>query len=361
MFVAPWAFFTFLLEREGSLWSCGWNEQGQLGLGEREEQREAVPQRVEYNGTGVLSVCLGQRHSLILNDCGEIWGCGSFLPFPEAPPRTFQQIKGLPPIMQIACGALHSVAIDFEGRLWTFSDDTPTPTLVQGLPSLRSVACGNGFTIAEAEEGGIFAFGRNEIGQLGLGFQSVQVQTASRIDISQLPPGPLRGLCAGEEFSLLIDNQGGLWGSGRNTDYQLGMKRANSCTFHRVTGLPEILQASAGSTHALALDFEGRLWGWGYDGNGELVGEEPNLKPAHLIETPSSVSSISAGNRASFVLLEDGQLLCCGYNRNGELGLGDHCDRRALTIHPIRPSQLLKKQGKSAKSSISIRTYSSPC
>ncbi len=64
-------YHTLALQRDGSLWAWGWNNQGQLGLGNTNEQW--CPTLV---GTGYVAVAAGFHHSLGLKADGSLWAWG---------------------------------------------------------------------------------------------------------------------------------------------------------------------------------------------------------------------------------------------------------------------------------------------
>src|SRR3990167_2889931 len=61
------------LDPSGSVWSCGYNKYGQLGLGDVENRN--VPTKI----TGlpkITSVSAGEYFSLFLDEKGFVWSCG---------------------------------------------------------------------------------------------------------------------------------------------------------------------------------------------------------------------------------------------------------------------------------------------
>lgn len=88
-------------------------------------------------------------------------------------------------------------------------------------------------TIAIDTQGGVYAWGRNEDGQLGLGPDMPSICVPRKVTI----PGKEKMQCAavGKHHSILISQDGGVWGCGSNKLGQLGINSSvDSCnTFRR--------------------------------------------------------------------------------------------------------------------------------
>jgi alpha-tubulin suppressor-like RCC1 family protein len=63
---------TMIIKKDGTLWACGKNENGLLGLGRIPSER--APAQVTSD---VRSVAAGADHTLILKNDGTVWSCGS--------------------------------------------------------------------------------------------------------------------------------------------------------------------------------------------------------------------------------------------------------------------------------------------
>ena len=64
----------FILKNNGTLWSCGYNEYGQLGLGNTTNRNTFT--QVTTNINDIKSVYCGCHYTLILKNDGTLWGCG---------------------------------------------------------------------------------------------------------------------------------------------------------------------------------------------------------------------------------------------------------------------------------------------
>ena len=65
---------SLILKNDGTLWGCGYNGYGQLGLGDTTNRTTFT--QVTTNGDDVKSIYCGGYHTLILKNDGTLWGCG---------------------------------------------------------------------------------------------------------------------------------------------------------------------------------------------------------------------------------------------------------------------------------------------
>lgn len=61
-------------DREGNLWSCGLNQDGQLGLNNNANRN--ILTRVSSD-TAFEAVSCGDNHTMAIDINGNLWGCGS--------------------------------------------------------------------------------------------------------------------------------------------------------------------------------------------------------------------------------------------------------------------------------------------
>ena len=85
--------------------------------------------------------------------------------------------------------------------------------------------------------------------------------------------------------------------------------------------------------YSLILKNDGTLWGCGYNGYGELgLGDTTDRTIFTQITTnTNNIKSVYCGYGYTFILKTDGTLWNCGRNEYGHLGLGDTTHRNTFT------------------------------
>ena len=66
--------YTFILKNDGTLWGCGYNSNGELGLGDTSDRTTFT--QITTNVDNIKVVYCGFNHTLILKNNGTLWGCG---------------------------------------------------------------------------------------------------------------------------------------------------------------------------------------------------------------------------------------------------------------------------------------------
>jgi uncharacterized repeat protein (TIGR03803 family) len=223
-----------------------------------------------------------------------------------------------------------------------------------------AIAAGGESSVALRPDGSLWAWGRND-GNLGDGLDSGIQPNGDYVEEYLPYPSDLASAssCAaqaitnavavatgGDDFTLVVDNAGGLWSFGENTAGQLGADLGgfdettggfNDTNLYpspiRVGGLSSIVSVSAGLYHALALRADGTVFAWGSDGAepldssiygqlgvGGLVSGETNapVQSTNLTQ----IVAIAAGAYHSVALDASGHVWTFGQGLDGQLGNG---------------------------------------
>ena len=279
-----------------------------------------------------MAVVCGEEHTSCLADDGTVHTFGDNLRGQLGLPGNVRRI--LTPtkipfttnIISVACGAFHSVCLDFNNTVWTFGgniygqlglghlSNRKIPQQVPLLSDIHSIACGTNHTLCIDANGEVFAFGKNQEFQLGIGNIS-HVSTPEKI------PG-LRDIVlvdAGTAFSMFVSSEGDLYIAGNYDHYQAGKFTIEVSQIHK---LPPVKDIACGPNFCVILTANGELMSNGKNHYGELGnGTTTSTTGFSLLKVfPDNIVSVACGNRMLFVVDNTGNLFGCGYNTSA-LGL----------------------------------------
>ena len=108
-----------ILKKDGTLWGCGYNANGELGLGDKNNRTTLT--QITTNADNIKSIYRGGYHSFILKNDDTLWGCGyngySQLGLGDANDRTtFTQITNN--VKSVYCGESHTLILKNDNTLW---------------------------------------------------------------------------------------------------------------------------------------------------------------------------------------------------------------------------------------------------
>jgi alpha-tubulin suppressor-like RCC1 family protein len=216
-------------------------------------------------------------------------------------------VLDIPGTVQVAAGWYHSLALLNDGtvRAWGWdhkgqlgngkAKDSPKPRPVQGLADVKAASGGMYHSVALKNDGTVWAWGSNEYGQVGSeggsGEQHVPVQVKGLDGV--------KDISAGMHFTLALKNDGTVWAWGRNDYGQLGTdKFPLSEKPVEVPGLKGIRAVAAGAHHAVAMDSVGVLWLWGWD-----HANETKFSPPRKVGGVRGITGASAGMHFTATLM----------------------------------------------------------
>jgi hypothetical protein len=205
---------------------------------------------------------------------------------------------------------------------------TATCAVTVGLPAFASIAAGQAHSVALGADGGLWAWGRNDIGQLGDGtrtdrYSPVQVGTARN----------WKSVAAGLYHTVALRTDGTLWAWGRNDYGELGLGNSGSDTNRNVPVQVDASRWAAvatGDLYTVALKTDGSLWAWGRNEYGQLGdGTNRNRNSPVQVGTARDWTAIAAGLYHTVALRTDGTLWAWGRNEYGQLGDGTNTNRNS--------------------------------
>jgi alpha-tubulin suppressor-like RCC1 family protein/uncharacterized protein YkwD len=208
--------FNLALTSQGMVWAWGENNWGQLGDGTT--NHSSIPVLVA-NLSGVAAISAGFEHSLALRADGSIWGWGSnhsgqlgdaSLIQRHTPVKVHISETLSGPIAAIAAGGFHSLALEQNGRVWTWggngygqlgngdNTDRWLPVRPVNMYEVTAIAAGFGHCLVLKRDGTVWAWGMNSYGgQLGdntTNNRSTQVQAQGLPFMSSIAAGTFHSL-----------------------------------------------------------------------------------------------------------------------------------------------------------------------
>jgi alpha-tubulin suppressor-like RCC1 family protein len=210
---------------------------------------------------------------------------------------------------------------------------TPNPPPPAPPPATVTarVAAGNGFSVALKTNGSVFAWGDQQVGQLG---NDIISGSSQRTPQQALGLANARQVVAGEFHALALRGDGAVFAWGSNADGKLGLGTVGGL-FPRpqqIGSLANITAIATGLEHSLALRSDGVVLAWGRNTAGQLgVGDLVDRASPVAIGGLTGVTAIAAGGFHSFAIRNDGTVWAWGFNGNGELGLSNSTNRSTPT------------------------------
>lgn len=301
--VAAGSDFTLVLLQDGTVWSAGANQYGQLGDGTTTSR----PTWAEIAGlTGVSQIAAGYVSAYALvGDVVKAWGSNGAgaLGSSGGNATTPSTVAGLSGVTQIAAGYSSGYAIvggslkawgwNLSGQLGDGSTTSRTaPVQVSGLTSgVTQVAAG--YSTAYAVVGGVLkAWGANNVNQIGDG---TTTRRTTPVPVTGLSTG-VSSIVSGANSAYALVN-GGVQAWGSNTGGALGDgTTTNRATPVTVSGLSSgVTQIAAGSGNGYAL-VSGTIRAWGANSAGAVGdGSGSNRTTPVTISAPGATTLAANG------------------------------------------------------------------
>lgn len=221
------------------------------------------------------------------------------------------------------------------------------------VPGVKQVAAGLNHTLALDEEGQVWAWGKNDVGQLGVGRETDATTSAMAVIFAQKVT--IKQIAASQNHSLALDDHGHVWAWGLNLSGQLGLgNHEDQAKPMQISGLERIVQVAAGYRFSVALAEDKTVWAWGglcpedkipgpdyviktdyYDPLDAEIDEDNeqnncigqnNVNIKSLTPKPiaglDSIKAVAGGFGQILALKEDGTVWGWGCNKYGQLGRG---------------------------------------
>jgi alpha-tubulin suppressor-like RCC1 family protein len=295
------AHHTIALKSDGTIWSWGYNQNGELGDGTNIDRLSAVQETTKSIEWRTLDA--GGWFNLAIKQDNTLWAWG------------------------------HNDMAQFgDGSdIFTHSSST-TPIKVSSVKQWSKISAGQNHVLALQYDFTLWAWGSNGEGQVGNGDTSM-VHTPYKID------GNWHTISAGENYSMAIKSDNTLWGWGENGFGQLGINSTTSKKTPIEVSGSGWSSLATGDYHTLSVK-DGKLFGWGMNGFGELTNNSDGTDEIHQPKEINfeRVKKICAGANYSLVIREDKTLWGWGNNQYAQLGIDNWNDTKTPTQEATKSS-----------------------
>ncbi|MFE5910735.1 RCC1 domain-containing protein [Streptomyces wedmorensis] len=203
------------------------------------------------------------------------------------------------------------------------------PATVAGLSGVSSISAAGGPFALAVRGGRVLAWGTNAYGQLGNGLTTPDASGPATRPVAVQSLNRVKDVSGGCEHSVALREDGTVWTWGRNHLGQLGIgTRSDRNTPQKVPGLEDVVAVSAGCAHSLALTAEGTVKAWGRNNRGQLGDDSTEDSPVPVdVRHLDGVTKVFVGAYQSYAVLDDGTVRAWGWNGQGQLGDGTTVDR----------------------------------
>jgi alpha-tubulin suppressor-like RCC1 family protein len=239
-----------VLTDDGQLYAWGDNSIGQLGDGTTTSRPTpvAITMTGPLSGKTITAVSAGNSHTVALTSEGTLyaWGWNGF-------------------------GQL--------GNGTTTDQSTPVAVTMSGTlagKTITALSTGYAHTVVLTSEGRLYAWGWNNQGQLGDGTTTRRL-TPVEVTMSGVLAGKtVTAISTGDGHTVVLTSEGRLYAWGRNNNGQLGDSTATqrnvpvAVTTSGVLLGKAITALSTGNDHTVALGSDGRLYAWGWGDLGRI-------------------------------------------------------------------------------------------
>ncbi|MDQ8184727.1 M12 family metallo-peptidase [Pelagicoccus sp. SDUM812002] len=361
------------LKEDGSVWTTGYNREGQLGTGDQDRR---VDQAQKIVDTGAASVEAGSNNTYVTMNDGTIWGAGYGLISPQA--FRSENAYELQPIfssrVQKISASYNLLAVLLkDGSVWVggrndygqlgqgytshqmspLLQTTPVTDLSQpnGAPTARGKILGypidddgDGFATVNLDASDSSDDWRIEsylwtlpegssneqkpsvllpVGESSFTltvFDDQGLQHSQDFIVEVKPYTRPKSVYASQNRFFIIKEDGSLWCAGDVDDQFFGFDYTEYF-FEKPTPVmaSDVVKVVGGSDHCIVLKNDGSVWGTGSNSHGQLgLGEQ--LSSNGFVEIwPSGATDIAAAAHMSLILLDDGTAYGMGQNYQAQI------------------------------------------
>jgi alpha-tubulin suppressor-like RCC1 family protein len=298
-YVAGGNLYTVASKTDGTLWTWGDNQYGNLGDNSTTSRRSPIT--TIGGGTNWDNIAAGVGQTLAIKTDGTLWTWGRNSYGQLADGTTTSRLSpgtvagGGTNWNNVASGDNHSLSTKTDGTLWVWGqntdgrlgDGTTTSRLSPvttsgGGTNWNNIAGGDKHSLATKTDGTLWTWGENALGRLG---DNSTVDKSSPVTTAGGGTN-WNNVAGGNSFSVATKTDGTLWTWGAGFAGKLGDGTTTNRSSPGTTagGGTTWDKVDCGFWHALATKTDGTLWTWGNADDGQL-GDNTNVDKSSPVTT----------------------------------------------------------------------------
>ena len=328
---------TVLLKSDGSVWTTGSNEYGQLGIGDKAIASKNLFVKVMASHGKAVSASKSQ--TFILKQDGTVWAAGlnnyGQLGIGSTEDKFYEfQETNINSVQAVAAGNHHTMALQLDGSVWSTGKLVQTNTVFTKIMGggVKAIAAGHEHGIVLMTDGSVQTIGNNKYGQLGNG-DAVD----SAFGFKEVLANGVVAVFARQFQTMVIKQDGSAWGTGQNNYGALGDGSRTDRKNFVLCKLPASVKTLAlGFGHTVALMNNGSIQSTGFNSDGQ-IGDSTTITRSSFREISIvhgkdvSVKYVTAGRLHTAVIKVDGHIYNTGSNSHGQL-TGTTTGRHVFTL-----------------------------
>ena len=221
------------------------------------------------------------------------------------------------------------------------------------LENVMKIDVTDNTTIALTKTGEVYAWGKNEFGELGLGDRTYRSYATRVKGIDG--NGYLENIidvANGDENSYAIDKNGNVYGWGDGNYHQIDDTTTSRTTPTQMSDCTDAISVSAGDCFMAFIQANSNSCVRGYNRYGQRGNGTTADTPTGTCIVGNDINKICAGNDSTLIIKEDGTVWTSGRNQYGELGVGDTSNRTTYTKLTLEDGTEIKAKYGELNSSI---------
>lgn len=346
---------SFFIDTDGYLFGCGKNTDGQLGLGTNDIKNTNIFRQISDIKFKYVS-CSGE-HTVAIDENGCLWSCGyneqGQLGLKDNINRnTLEKVPVSTKFMMVNCSFWYTIAIDENGYLWACGDnsggvlgfrDNQNRNEFERLPTdsqFKAISCTYSLMFAIDKDGFLWGCGKLE--------NDIRKFSPILIDEQFIM------VICGSFQTLLLDHRGFLWSFGLDEKHE----------FQKIMTDKQFKIISCASDHAIAIDEYGHLFQWDI-GSKKIANKlgEKFIMCSSMHYDGFDEKTLSYCDVEFTILVDEDRLLwSCGSNRFGQLGSGNYEDNPQLAkventneVKFLMNNQIIRQRGSNTKGSHNLQ------